>query len=142
MRLLDILLYAFKSLKHRQMRSWLTILGIVIGIASVVALLSIGEGLNKEVNRQLTALGSNVISITPSTDPFANPFSGASSGKLFESDAERLKRIADIEDISRVVYGRASLGYKDKNITSLVMGVDPDVFKKMSSVEIANVGPR
>jgi len=138
MKLLVILAYALKSLQHRQMRSWLTILGIVIGIASVVALLTIGEGFNAEVNRQLSALGSNVISVSPSADPFANPFSGASSGKLFESDAERLKRIADIEDISRVVYGRASLGYKDKNITSLVMGIDPDVFKKMSSIEIAN----
>ncbi len=138
MRLLDILHYSFKSLKHRQMRSWLTILGIVIGIASVVALLTIGEGFNKEVNRQLSALGSNMISITPSTDPFADPFSAASSGKLFESDAERLKRIADIVDISRVVYGRASLGYKDKKITSMVMGVDPAVFKQMSSIEIEN----
>lgn len=138
MRLLDILHYSFKSLHHRQMRSWLTILGIVIGIASVVALLTIGEGFNKEVNRQLSALGSNMISISPSTDPFANPFSGASSGKLFESDAERLKRIADIEDVSRVVYGRASLGYKDKQITSLAMGIDPSVFQKVSAIEIGS----
>ena len=138
MRLLDILHYSFKSLEHRQMRSWLTILGIVIGIASVVALLTIGEGFNAEVNRQLSALGSNMISISPSTDPFANPFSGASSGKLFESDAERLKRISDVVDISRVVYGRATLGYKDKKITSMVMGVDPAVFKQMSSIEIEN----
>jgi len=138
MKLLDIFKYSMESLKHRQMRSWLTILGIVIGIASVVALLTIGEGLNTEVNRQLTALGSNTISISPSTDPFANPFTTASSGKLFESDAERLKKIADITDISRVVYGRATVGYKDKEITTLVMGIDPDVFEKMSAIEIAN----
>ncbi|MFA6489149.1 MAG: ABC transporter permease [Candidatus Micrarchaeia archaeon] len=136
MRLFDILRYSFQSLKHRQMRSWLTILGIVIGIASVVALLTIGEGFNTEVNRQLSALGANMISISPSTDPFADPFTTASSGKLFESDAERLERIPDIVDISRVVYGRASLGYKDKKISSLVMGVDPAVFKQMSSIEV------
>ena len=136
MKLLDILRYAFKSLQHRQMRSWLTILGIVIGIASVVALLTIGEGFNNEVNKQLSALGSNMISISPLADPFANPFTAASSGKLFESDAERLRRIADIEDISRVVYGRASVGYKDKEITTMVMGVDPAVFQKTSAIEI------
>lgn len=136
MKTLDIFKYSFESLKHRQMRSWLTILGIVIGIASVVALLSIGEGFNAEVNRQLNALGSNTISIAPNTDPFANPFMSASSGKLWESDAERLKRIPEITEISRVVYGRASVGYKDKNITTLVMGIDPDVFKKMSAIEI------
>ena len=48
MKLLDIFSYSLQSLKHRQMRSWLTILGIVIGIASVVALLTIGEGFNAE----------------------------------------------------------------------------------------------
>ncbi|HIH18664.1 TPA: ABC transporter permease [Candidatus Micrarchaeota archaeon] len=138
MRLMDIFKYSLESLKHRQMRSWLTILGIVIGIASVVALLTIGEGFNAEVNRQLSALGSDTISITPSTDPFANPFTSPSSGKLFESDAERLKRIPEITDISRVVYGRASVGYKDKQITTLVMGIDPDVFQKMSAIEIEN----
>ncbi|MFA6213836.1 MAG: ABC transporter permease [Candidatus Micrarchaeia archaeon] len=138
MKLLDIFKYSMESLRHRQMRSWLTILGIVIGIASVVALLTIGESLNTEVNRQLTALGANMISISPSTDPFANPFTSASSGKLFENDAERLKRIPDVVDVSRVVYGRASLGYKDKKITSLVMGIDPKVFETMSSIEVAN----
>ncbi len=138
MRLFDIFKYSLGSLKHRQMRSWLTILGVVIGIASVVALLSIGEGLNREVNRQLSALGSNTISISPSTDPFANPFMSPSSGKLFESDAERLKRIPDVTDISRLVYGRATVGYKDKKITALVMGLDPDVFKKMSAIEVEN----
>jgi len=136
MRLQDIMHYSLKSLAHRQMRSWLTILGIVIGIASVVALLSIGEGFNAEVNKQLSALGSNVVSIAPYSDPFSNPLTATSSGRLFESDAERLKKIPEITDISRVVYGRASLGFKDKSITSLVMGVDPDVFEKMAVIEI------
>jgi putative ABC transport system permease protein len=138
MKLVDILNYSLESLKHRQMRSWLTILGIVIGIASVVALLTIGESLNAEVNRQLSSLGANMISITPSTDPFANPFTTTSSGKLTESDAERLKRIPDITEISRVVYGRSSMKYNDKEITSLVMGVDPAIFEDVSYIEVAN----
>ncbi|VVC02121.1 MacB-like periplasmic core domain protein [uncultured archaeon] len=136
MKFSDMLAYSLKSLRHRKMRSWLTILGIVIGIASVVALLTIGEGFNAEVNKQLSALGSNMISISPQTDPFSDPFSAPSSGKLFESDAERLKRIPEIEDISRVVYGRATVGYKDKEITTLVMGVDPAVFEKVAAIEV------
>jgi len=135
MNLLDIFQYSMQSLKHRQMRSWLTILGIVIGIASVVALLTIGEGFNSEVNKQLASLGSNTIYIVPSTNAFTSDFT-PTSGKLFEKDAERLRRIGDITDIARLVYGSSTIGYKDKQITAMVMGIDPAVFQKVSAIEV------
>ncbi|VVB98874.1 MacB-like periplasmic core domain protein [uncultured archaeon] len=137
MRTLDIFKYSLESLKHRQMRSWLTILGIVIGIASVVALLTIGEGFNAEVNKQLASLGSNTIYITPSTNAFGSE-NGPTSGKLYEKDAERLRRIGDITDIARIVYGSSTIKYKDKEITAMVMGIDPAVFQKVSAIEVQN----
>ena len=135
MKLLDIFSYSLQSLKHRQMRSWLTILGIVIGIASVVALLTIGEGFNAEVNKQLASLGSNTIYIVPSTNAFTSDYM-PTSGKLFEKDAERLKRIGDITDIARIVYGSSTIEYKDKQITATVMGIDPAVFQKVAAIEV------
>jgi putative ABC transport system permease protein len=137
MKLAYMFAYSLKSLRHRKMRSWLTILGIVIGIASVVALLTIGEGFNAEVNKQLSSLGSNTIYIVPSTNAFGSALT-PSSGKLYESDAERLRRVSDITDIARIVYGRATVGYKDKEITTMVMGIDPGVFEKVSSIEVEN----
>lgn len=137
MKLLDIFKYSLQSLKHRQMRSWLTILGIVIGIASVVALLTIGEGFNSEVNKQLSSLGSNTIYIMPSTNAFTSDFA-PTTGKLFEKDAERLRRISDITDIARIVYGSSTIGYKGKQITATVMGIDPAVFQKVAAIEVAS----
>ena len=65
MKLIDIIKYSLKGLAQRQVRSWLTMLGIVIGIAAVVSLLMIGEGFNQEIEKQLSAFGSNTIFVAP-----------------------------------------------------------------------------
>ncbi|NIO44110.1 MAG: hypothetical protein GTN36_00950, partial [Candidatus Aenigmarchaeota archaeon] len=56
------------SLKHRKVSSALTILGIVIGITAIVSLLSVGEGLQYAVSKQLEAVGSDKIIITSGSD--------------------------------------------------------------------------
>ena len=141
MRLLDILSYSFNSLRHRRARAWLTILGIVIGIASVVALLTIGQGFQEEVNRQLGSLGSRTIFITPTSGGASSALTAGtspSSGKLYLKDYERLQRIPEIEDIARLLMGRAVLQFKDKEISSTVFGVEPGVFEKTTAIEIEN----
>ena len=65
MKTADVISYSVNSLSHRQTRFWLTILGVVIGIASVVALLTMGQAFNAEVNKQLSALNGNTIYILP-----------------------------------------------------------------------------
>ena len=65
MKFADIVSYAINGLSHRKMRLWLTILGVVIGIASVVALLTLGQGFNAEVNKQLSTLNGNTIYVLP-----------------------------------------------------------------------------
>jgi len=142
MRLKDIVGYSFASLKNRQIRSWLTILGIVIGIASVVALLSIGDGFNKEVNKQLSALGTNTIFVTPiassSIGSSAFSSSGASSaGKLYDNDVERVKRIPEVTDLARLIMGRAPVMFRDKEITATIMGIEPGVFEKTTAIDLA-----
>ena len=143
MKFVDILNYAAKSLRQRKIRSGLTILGIVIGIAAVVSLLSIGQGFNQQVSEQLSALGSNTIFITPLSESASSsavfsggPNSAASSGKLFQKDADRLERIAEIDTIARLLIGRASVGFKDKQISAQVSGIEPGVFEKTTTIEI------
>src|SRR3989344_1789614 len=141
MRLLDILSYSFNSLRHRRARAWLTILGIVIGIASVVALLTIGQGFQDEVNRQLGQLGSRTIFIAPIAGGASAAFTAGaspSSGKLYQKDYERLQRISEIEDIARLLMGRAVLQFKDKEISSTVYGAEPGVFEKTMAIEMEN----
>jgi putative ABC transport system permease protein len=134
--------YALKSLRQRQLRSWLTILGVVIGIAAIVSLLTIGEGFNQQVQQQLSALGENTVFVVPvaesqgSSLAFRSPGSVTTSGKLFDEDAERLRRIPEIEEIARILSGRGTIGFKEKEISSTVQGIEPGIFEKTTLVEI------
>ena len=71
--LTDYFLYAFGSLKHKRLRSWLTMLGIFIGIASVVALMGLGEGLRGAITGQFGFLGPDILSVQASGLNFAGP---------------------------------------------------------------------
>ena len=59
---------ALNIIIHSKLRSWLTILGIVIGVAAIIAIVSIGSGFEKDVQKQLGSLGSDTITITPGFD--------------------------------------------------------------------------
>lgn len=141
MKLIDIAKYSFKSLRQRHIRSWLTVLGIVIGIASIFSLLTIGQGFSDELERQLSTLGANTIFILPvaqvsSSFSSGGPALSPTSGKLFEKDAERLKKIPEIEVIAKLLLGRGTIDFKDKEITATVRGIEPGVFEQTTSIEI------
>ena len=141
MKTADVISYSVNSLSHRQTRFWLTILGVVIGIASVVALLTLGQAFNAEVGKQLSSLNGNTIYVLPIAESALqsgsfSPSMGYSS-KLTENDAQRLKKIPEITDISRVIERRATVSYKDVNLTTTIDGIEPAVFQKVSSIEVA-----
>ncbi len=144
MKLIDIARYAVNNLVHRQMRSWLTILGIVIGIASVVALLTIGQGFSDSIQAEFKKLSFDVIYIVPIAESqlasgaaFSSGGMPTSAGKLTDNDAQRLRRIAEIQEISRVIERRASVSFKDKEITAVIDGIEPGVFEKTTSIGMA-----
>jgi len=141
MRTTDVISYSVNSLSHRQTRFWLTILGVVIGIASVVALLTLGQAFNAEVNKQLSALNGNTIYIAPISEAALQSGSFSStmgySSKLTNKDVDRLRKIPEITDISRVIERRASVEYKDVKLTTTIDGIEPAVFQKVSSIEVA-----
>ena len=141
MKTSDVVSYSVNNLRHRQTRFWLTILGVVIGIASVVALLTLGQAFNAEVGKQLSSLNGNTIYVVPIAESALqsgsfSPTMGYSS-KLTENDAQRLKKIPEITDISRVIERRATVSYKDVNLTTTIDGIEPAVFQKVSSIEVA-----
>ena len=141
MRLSDTITYSVNSLKHRQTRFWLTIIGVVIGIASVVALLTLGQAFNAEVNKQLASLNGNTIYVVPIAESKLqsgsfSPQMGYSS-KLTEKDVDRLRKIPEITDISRVIERRTTVEYKGVKITTTIDGIEPAVFQKVASIEVA-----
>jgi len=130
----DLLDYSLTSLRSRSLRSWLTVLGIVIGIAAIVSLISIAQGLEATVKDQISAFGARSVAVVPGDiNKQVASFSGGpnrppAGGKLFENDAKRLERIAGIERISSVLSVRADVRYQTYSITSSVGGVEPAVF--------------
>jgi len=143
MRFSDVVMYSAKSLQHRQGRFWLTIIGVIIGIAAVVALLTIGEAFNKQVEKELSSLSGNTVYIVPysesamSSGGFGGGTMPPSAGKLTDKDVERLKKIPELESITRLSERRVSVEYKGKAITTTVSGYEPGVFQKVTSLEIA-----
>lgn len=113
----DYIALAFENLKHRGLRSWLTMLGIFIGIAAVVSLISLGNGLQQAILGQFNALSTDTLLIQNAGTGFGPPGS-TSVAKLTSHDVKiidsvsnikevipRLIRVAKIEFSSAVGYG-------------------------------------
>ena len=78
----DYFKLSLNNLKQRGLRSWLTMLGIFIGIAAVVSLISLGQGLQSAINEQFETLGADKITITAGSGFSGPPGSGFSTAKL------------------------------------------------------------
>ena len=93
----DYFLLAFGNLKHRGLRSWLTILGIFIGIAAVVSLISLGQGLQGFINDQFEEVGADKILIQPRI--FAPPGSVTEEELILnKNDLEAVRDVSGVEE--------------------------------------------
>ncbi len=68
MKLIDVARLSLGSLRSRKLRSWLTVMGIVIAVASIIVLISLANGVNQQVSSRLNLLGNDVIQITPGAE--------------------------------------------------------------------------
>jgi putative ABC transport system permease protein len=93
MKILNIVLSAFRALRRNKMRSFLTMLGIIIGVAAVIAMLAIGQGAEFSVEQQITALGTNVLIVLPGSQQTSGLRMGAGTmTNLSEDDALAIQR--------------------------------------------------
>jgi len=93
MKIMNILLSSFRALQRNKMRSFLTMLGVIIGVAAVIAMLAIGQGAQYSVEQQITALGTNVLVILPGSQSTAGIRGGAgTTTTLTEEDAQAIQK--------------------------------------------------
>ena len=93
MKTLNILLSAFRALQRNKMRSFLTMLGIIIGVGAVIAMLAIGQGAEFSVKEQIAALGTNVLMVYPGAQQQGGVRTAAGSAvTLTEDDANAIAR--------------------------------------------------
>jgi len=125
----DIVKLSLSSLRSQRMRSWLTILGITVGIASVVLLTSIGEGVHRFVMAEFTQFGTNLIAVNPGKTTTAG-MSGAIISNvrpLSISDETALRRIPEVIGTVSLVQGNAAIEFGRRQRRSYVFGVGPEV---------------
>ena len=94
----DYFILALKNLKKRGVRSWLTMLGVFIGIAAVVSLISLGQGLSTAINSQFSSLGTDKLIIQNTQTGFGPPGSTGLT-KLTSHDVDIVKRVSGIEQV-------------------------------------------
>jgi putative ABC transport system permease protein len=141
MNLNEMVYYCVDYLQHHKLRSFLTVLGIVVGISSVILLVGLVQGLKADVLKQLEDFGPRTIIITPLSSSPGGGFGGASSfmptkGKLFENDYDRVNRLPEIKSITKVIMGQTTVVFKNESISSTVYGVEAGVFEDTVPVDI------
>jgi putative ABC transport system permease protein len=106
--LLDYFVIAWNSLAHKKLRSWLTIIGILIGVIAVVALISLGDGLKAAVNSQFGISSTEVISVQAGGLTGYGPPGTGVINPLIEDDVEAIGRLGTVERAVRrnVVSGK------------------------------------
>jgi len=128
MMLRAILKVAVRALKRNALRSLLTLLGMIIGVGTVIATTSIGNGAKAQVEARIAALGQNVIIIfsgNVSRGGFSMGF--GSAGTLTQGDFDAIRReVSGVVGASPEVRSNAQLAYGNQNIATQVMGVGED----------------
>ena len=118
-------LMAWASLVANKLRSLLTMLGIIIGVAAVIALVSIGNGVKQDIEDSISSLGSNLLVVMPGAPrtPGVRPSQG-SMKSLKISDYEAIAKLEGVKAASPMTNGSYVVIYQNKNWTTSVAGVN------------------
>ena len=131
MSLIAIIRIAFKSLKRNKTRTFLTMLGIIIGVAAVITMLAIGQGAKKIIDDQISSMGTNVLSISSNfASSRTTARAEAGTGTLLGlDDVEAIReQVKGVRYASVLVRSWGQLKYGSQNWRTQVLGADVDFF--------------
>ncbi|MFI5263145.1 MAG: ABC transporter permease, partial [Candidatus Kapaibacterium sp.] len=129
-QLLSSIAMAFQSLIANKMRAMLTMLGIIIGVGSVITLTAIGQGASKAVSDRINSMGTNMIQIDPGPSNFGGISSGAGgSVHITERDVEGLRRSPLLATVAPWVDTRGQVLAVGANWSTRIGGTTPDCLK-------------
>src|SRR3954464_3515017 len=141
MTLLMIIRIAFRTLVRNKMRAALTMLGIIIGVAAVIAMVSIGQGARASVQDQISSMGTNLLFISAGSQNVGGVRSGGGdngTNTLTVEDLEAIRReVPSVALVSPAINSRAQLVAGNMNWSTSVQGVSQD-FPSIRKWEVAN----
>ncbi|WP_347721801.1 ABC transporter permease [Candidatus Nanohalococcus occultus] len=136
--ILDFFRLSVNSLRHRKRRSWLTIIGTLIGIMAVVSLVSIGQGLESSISSELEELGGRNVFIS-SGGGIGGRFSDTTF-ELTENDIQAIDRVPEIENSIGTISGSVAADYRREteyiSVTGVPTGQKADLVREISGLEI------
>jgi putative ABC transport system permease protein len=125
MNTFDILKETYSALSGNKVRSGLTMLGIVIGISSVIALISVGQGAQNSIQSSIQSIGSNLILVQPGAQrgPGVQVSAGRGSAQsLTLADSDAIKTLSNVAAVAPEVDGRYQITTKGQNTNTSVIG--------------------
>ena len=136
MSFIECVRISFRSIRANGLRSVLTMLGIIIGVAAVIAMVAIGEGTSTSVASQINGLGSNLLIVTPGQATQGRVSLGAGSlNTLTMADAETLMQKESISGVAPSVNARGQIVWGSNNYSSMLEGTSAD-FPQVRNVEV------
>ncbi len=125
--LTDQLRQAVHSIISHKLRTFLSMLGILIGVGAVIAMLALGAGAQKSIEDRLSSLGTNLLSIRPGSRHLRGVSGAAGEVTRFTAkDSEAMQKLPQITRASAQVQGQGQLVYRDKNWNTRIYGVEED----------------
>lgn len=130
MDLLQTLKIALRALRTNKMRSFLTMLGIIIGIAAVIAMLAVGAGARHVISQQIASIGSNIILIIPGSMTSGGLRSGSGGTQTLTSDDARaiVNELPSVETAAPAIRSSGQVVYGNLNWSTIIWGTTPEYF--------------
>jgi putative ABC transport system permease protein len=125
---LEIVLVALAAIRANALRSFLTTLGIIIGVAAVIAMVALGEGAQRRVQDQIQRIGTNVLTVRPGAQQFGGVrFEGNTRMRIEDAEAIRDQSSVSLK-VAPEVQSRNQVTYLRWNTNSQVLGTWPEFF--------------
>ena len=121
---------ALRALRINKMRSFLTMLGIIIGIAAVIAMMAVGSGASYVISQQIASIGSNILLVIPGSTTSSGIRTGSGGVQTLTYDDSRAiqHECPSVEMASGTVRGSGQVVYGNQNWSTLLMGATPELF--------------
>jgi putative ABC transport system permease protein len=129
--LLQTLKIALRALRTNKMRSFLTMLGIIIGIAAVIAMMAVGSGASYVISQQIASIGSNIILIIPGSTTSGGLRTGSGGAQTLTSDDVKAIMLdcPSVDMAAPTVRSSGLVVYGNMNWSTIIMGTTPEMFQ-------------
>tara|TARA_Y100000310_G_scaffold336868_1_gene422505 strand:- start:1283 stop:2470 length:1188 start_codon:yes stop_codon:yes gene_type:complete len=122
----DFFMFGWKNMKHRKLRSWLTIIGVIVGIAAIVSLITLGNGFEAAVVDQFSVLGADRVRVAP--EGLTGPPVGVPG--LTEDDVETVKDVKGVDFAGGLLFNVGNLVYGQEEAVMFVKGIEASLAEK------------